>query len=85
VRTEAEIRAALETCERVRTPSMSEGPCPLSPVNDPGVCHHCNSPAALAWALQPSERPPVPFSPLCHCDRCQESRRRRAERMEGGK
>jgi len=51
MRTEEEIRKALEECDKVSGYAMSDGPCPRNTNGRKGCCAECSFPSAIAWVL----------------------------------
>ncbi len=52
MKTEKEIRDAMEACSKVKDFAMSKGPCPFCPISMTGDCFHCTHIPAMEWVLR---------------------------------
>jgi len=58
MRTEKEIRDALEACNKVATWDISNGPCPFNSEGEEGCCAECSMPGSLRWVLNDNDSNP---------------------------
>ena len=57
MRSEEEIREAMEQCAAVNGWGMSEGPCPFESDGERGCCAECSTMSTLQWVLGNSDSP----------------------------
>jgi len=57
MKTEKEIREAIEACYEVASFGVSNGPCPFDEGGAEGCCAECSTISSLQWVLNDSARP----------------------------